>query len=196
MRQEDLQQAFQHSLFLYKNNPVFCLKVPGDDLLDVIDLKTRQNARIVFSEAFIKPPPGRLGYVNSRYGCVYITRSPRRQWKIGLCKTNTELYWDNFKTLPGHEETYMGIERFHHEAFIPAIRGEYPSFNEALRRVMETKIAVAFDRMFCITPNLSIQFRGKQIVGGVKNDAIIFKPKFQYLEAHLKGNYCESIRNL
>jgi hypothetical protein len=196
MRREDIDQAFKDSLVLYKGKPAFCYGTYDDDEhIRIMDLTTRNVKIAVFKMAYVSPPPGRIGYVNTPYGCIYVSRRPIRQWKIGLSRGCAYLDSTLFGINDEEARMIMAEMTICRSSYLaPALAGDYPSFTQALEQSTKTGKAVAFDRMLAI-------YRGKiyyraTVVGKIVDKKPVFDKAYAYLSAHLEGNYCESLRTL
>lgn len=154
--------------------------------------------RINLYEANLKPVP--LGYLNTSYGSShYLSRIPvREDWRQGLRPNNMGVQSKyNFSDNNMYSETIF-------MEFLPqlgkVIRGEYPSFEESLDRVVNQKYEhVAFSRKFSIYRGLvddnkfPLIYKGTHIIGNITKDGKIDKiyddKKYlsEYLEECLEG---------
>lgn len=95
-------------------------------------------------EANIKFLFPRLGYVNTRHQCVYVTRSSRRLWKVGIVPDNLKMDM----IFPEHIRRVDVISGNDAVAFL--FKGKYPSAIAALNKVSNGEAAAcAFHRHFC-----------------------------------------------
>lgn len=86
-----------------------------------------------------------LGYVNTEHQCFYFSRSPRRQWKVGLVQNNTEMDWlfEDFARRADMTAHPKAIE------FI--LNNDYPDYRKAYLQVTTgRKAAVAFSSKFAV----------------------------------------------
>ena len=171
-------QLSKEKLWYYVNN------VSEDLTALCTDLETQKIKRIKFDENTWKAPSARLGYVNVGDVCVYISRHAYRKYKQGLAKecceiTNGDMYLD----VGDREAVFNTMNILGTESFFNCLKGEYPTFQEAVALVVQGSKAVAFDRQFAVDADLNVYYKGK-MAGKVTEDksGIQFKKKLQFLQ--------------
>lgn len=86
----------------------------------------------------------KLGYVNTRHQCAYVTRSSRRMWKVGLTPENIIVDFLFRNKVTGMDD--MGIGNM----LASIINDKYPKATECLKAVQDKRVAAqAFSRKFC-----------------------------------------------
>jgi hypothetical protein len=116
----------------------------------------------------INPVP--LGYTNTAFGAVYVTRIPMREdWRQGLRRIN-------IRTIP-----VMDID---YECLDATIRGVYPTFKEAIKLADKRGVA-AFSRSFAVDKDKTIWYKGRWKVGKVDMFGHALDEKFTWLRESL-----------
>lgn len=88
----------------------------------------------------------RLGYVNTRHQCAFVSRTPKRMWKAGLVPENlkTEFLHPQFLKAVDDKEVYAVLEYI--------VNNRYPSFRKACLEVQARRAAArAFHPNFAVS---------------------------------------------
>lgn len=122
--------------------------------------------------------PYRLGYIQVDDNSVtYLSRSPRRQYQVGWSENNVNGF--NFTYL-----NRMGTR------LLENLLGHFPSYEEALKRSIEGKGRVAFDRMFAIENGTYLCYKGQAVAhirDGVPNLGEVDRQDLQVLLSKAMG---------
>ena len=110
---------------------------------------------------FCPSAPYRLGYVQYREGASYLSRAPRRQYKVGWCQNNV-----------GNLSLTMALQAG--LTFVENLKGIFPSFLEAIELSKQSDGAVAFDRQFAVTNRGGVlAYKGQSISYIQGNDSAL-----------------------
>lgn len=120
--------------------------------------------------------PVKLGYINVRGGCDYLTRYPmRRDWRQGLRR-------GNFGAIGG----VLDPMRISYKDLDKCIRGQYPSF----ARVLAAKSSAAWHREWAVKklPGEApvLWYKGQKEVGTIDDGVPVLSERFIYLREALK----------
>lgn len=119
--------------------------------------------------------PVKLGYINVRGGCDYLTRFPmRRDWRQGLRK-------GNFCAVGG----VLDAMRINYKDLDRVIRGIYPSFDKAV----SLKYSTAWHREWAVKKvddAKLLWYKGQKIVGTIDDNGPMLNEKFIYLREALQ----------
>lgn len=120
--------------------------------------------------------PVKLGYVNVRGGCDYITRYPmRRDWRQGLRR-------GNFGSLGG----VLDPMRINYKDLDKCIRGQYPTFE----KVLAAKSSAAWHREWAVKklPGEApvLWYKGQKEVGTIEDGVPVLSERFIYLREALQ----------
>jgi hypothetical protein len=144
----DIQMRLYNTVIRYNSRPVFVLGFGNDELhIRVHDLLSgivHENVHTSDSDLDISSPP--LGYCNlGEEAAVYVTRCPRRKQQQGFCPQHAIVYYDR--------EPSSGF-KYNTTMLGPMIAGIYPSFDEVVQRVKNSKgkkrFAASYDRYFSL----------------------------------------------
>lgn len=117
-----------------------------------------------------------LGYVNSDMGAAYFFRKPMREdWRQGARNQNTV------------STTGWRFENIGRKYFNQAINNKYPNLKEAIQRAKQKGLLTAFHKKFSVNHNLELEYRGRFLIGNVKEDGT-FKlvGKYNHLKEYLQ----------
>ena len=120
--------------------------------------------------------PVKLGYINVRGGCDYLTRYPmRRDWRQGLRR-------GNFGAIGG----VLDPMRINYKDLDKCIRGEYPTF----AKVLAAKSSAAWHREWAIKklPGEApvLWYKGQKEVGTIEDGVPVLSGRFIYLREALQ----------
>lgn len=194
----DIQMLYSKSLILYKGDPVFVTLIRDEYTLKVLDIRTQNTLFIKFLKPYIRPVPGRIGFVNGEHGCMYISRKMLRQYKIGLSVDNTYVkpYWPRFDSSLDSMNEYDSMVGLKHKSIVDSINNKYPTIDIAYKMAIERRSFFAFDKSFCIKYNGEVYYRDLGHVGSYKSGEIVPREKFNWIIPLIKGVDCESIKSL
>jgi len=121
-------------------------------------------------EVFCPSMPYRLGYFQNGTDCaLYLSRTPRRQYKVGWCEGNV----NNLRLTA---VLSAGVK------FVENLRGIFPTFQEALKLATEEARSVAFDRQFAIVESGKVlAYKGTGIAYIKNGDARLEDHDFGHL---------------
>lgn len=172
-RPEDMNMRLAETLVMYRGRPFYIVEYemaenrisgyyPDNDKVTKFTLPNRNLD--------IRPP--RLGYVNYRGTAIYVSRYPVRRYKQGIHSQNI-----TFNAMADKGRLIRSPE------FSKALMGDYPSFNNALRR-LESKNSVAFNRHWAVlkaADGIHLMYRGNP-VGAYKDSKLKLMEDYQYLK--------------
>lgn len=192
----DIIQQYHKTLVLYKGEPVYVSSV-GDEApyrVRILQLLDQKQKVVNFSMEDFTAPAFRIGMVNTGNSVVYAVRRPVRRMQVGISANNLSVnHIDAAFYEEGPMEAIRNISRCTSVELGNAIKGAYPTFDEALAFVKGFKGAQAFDRQFAITSNRQIIYKTKAVGSLPKNctrpERIQFDKGFEHLEI-LVGDNC------
>lgn len=194
---DDVRQQYNDCIVLKGNEPVM-LKVVDHDgagtIVRVTVLRTGKNDTEVFKQANFRSPAVRLGFMNVKKTCIHVSRLPVRKMQVGINLQNVR-----FTQLPNDEDyAALKIAQRMGAEFRNTIVGDYPTFDKAMKLVLEDHHAVAFDRQFAVDNELNVYYKGLRVgtVGkNVRNsDNIAFKAGYEHLAILIGDKYEQSLR--
>lgn len=114
----------------------------GHPVLSCREILTQKAIAVPADPDVVYCPSGdyRLGYIQDGDNASYLTRTPRRQYRVGWCTNNVNNLNPERQTLRG-------------ESFVNNLKGVFMSYKDALDRSTTTGGIFAFDRMFAIGSN-------------------------------------------
>jgi len=195
---QDLQMMFLNTLIRYKGLPVLVENIIQEKKtkevkVELYHLTTNEFSLITFNEEEFNFKPVRLGYINHRGFAIYIYRQPYRKFKQGLnreCMVYVDsemLYLDGNHQLR-RNQSVDDVFALWVNSLCNTIDSKYPSLKEAIIKIKDGAMEVAFDRQFAICHQNYIRYKGK-IVGAYQKDHIEFKPGFEFLKNALRKDY-------
>jgi len=123
--------------------------------------------------------PIKLGYTNYKNRAHYLMRIPARRWKQGADKqgvTSVSTHYGDGTEVRGSDFRYT-------------FKGDYPSLVHATKEAKEMGYPVAFSRVFAILPNMSLEYKGRNVVGKIDNyGRPLLDRKYLWLEEALREN--------
>lgn len=145
--------------------PILISRVEGDSVL-YTDLKKGRASVARLVDIDINPVP--LGYANTRYGAVYVTRTPKREdWRQGLRA-------ESIRTIPHVPVGYGDL----HDVII----GNYPTRADCVRTLMDGIVpSMAFSRSFAMTRTNDLLYKGKWTVGKVDQFDVELDQRYDWL---------------
>jgi len=176
----DTTMRLNNTIIFYKGEPVRVFKVKESNIEDIL-----LCLHYLFDEGFfevnvqdpaldIKAPS--LGYINVNESAYFLRRYPQRRMKQGLpC--------DGVFT--GRRRNSFDIMSHPKEA-TKMLRGEYPSFKEALSMIKEGRFQVAFDSEASIDAGNNIFFRGRKVGVLQKEGGLKMALGYESLEGYLR----------
>lgn len=169
----DYNQLFDQTVMFYKkqNRWVQVRGFTGTKVL-IKFLDDRTETLTLFNDENFSTEHPKLGMVNIRQGCTFVSRIPKRIMKAALCQNTMAV------DIPFKDRSYfsgIGFRDLMYEfppEIINTFLGIYPSFEEAVALVAKREsFAVAFDRQFCVSYKGDIYFKGNPVpVGNIKID--------------------------
>ncbi len=175
----DAQQQLDGCVMLTTDNQVVKLSSEGNWQYHITNLLTADSVTIDVRKAKLSFAPMELGYINSKYGLVYLVRNPIRIWKAGVT-------WDNTASLRGNRD--MGVMTS--KCLANAILNIYPSMYEAYCTANKGIRDTAFNKDFAFIagkfPIIEIEY--KSIIIGRVDDDLNFQidEKYFYLRETLQ----------
>ena len=119
------------------DHPVMIKHIENDGTVHCETVITRRDRMCEFSELDLSSPE--LGMVNTKGKVIYLARCPKRDdWRQGLRR-------NNLKILMG------GALEITDKLIYRAIRGRYPTLEDAIADSMEDGIPVAFHRHWAVS---------------------------------------------
>lgn len=174
---EDLEYAYNRLLrtvILVKGEPAYIF-AEGKRLFST-NLLTRITEPFFLKETphDIRPVP--LGFVNLKQeeACLYVSRSPSRQWKQGL---STESIRSSSNLVISKRDLLVSSD------LGECIAGVYPSLKEAAILAKNGR-PVAFSRNFFISGSRIMN--RNHIIGSLVEDEVRLEDNFEYLSEQLK----------
>lgn len=121
--------------------------------------------------------------------CVFTTRMPKRQWRVGLTERTFKAHICN-PDLCRRKGIYVDARNVLYSNDIQATaKGEYPSIRKALKLIEQSKrtLEVAFSRRFYIDRQRDIRYKWFDKPVGVfdESNQVVMKKSSQYLEEAL-----------
>lgn len=159
----DADTMFRDCIVEYEGELVVVRDViEKDDEVKLAIRKLGANKNILINAdpdlVYCPTSPYRLGYVQYGDTPAYLSRAPRRQYKIGWCQNNV-----NGLSLPTIQAVGQSI--------VDNLKGVFPSFKEAIARATEMASGgVAFDRQFAVCERGKILYYKGQGVAYIKGE--------------------------
>lgn len=180
----DIQTFFSGTLISYKGKPVFVESTSVGKGMYIRYLEDGKPASIKWSPANVKPISGRIGMVNVKGSCVYVSRKPIRRFQIGIDKNNTSVVNVGPRG-QGHVRPPASIvSEFSTPYIADAIAGNYPTLEEAFLNATKFNGTTAFDKQFAVDYEGYIYYKDKAVGRAGKNlikEAIKFKDNFYHV---------------
>ena len=178
---EDLITIFTDTVVRYQQRPVYVHGInEGKKLLiyDLEDLKIKVGTLPVNDKGFdFTPVP--LGFCNHNKDALFLQRTPKRQYKQGLCKTNLSVsYLTHDAVMDGAAKIIRTRSLAH------CIEGRYPSLMNAIKLITDEGYrSVAFARKLAVDENLNLFFKQEKVgmVNEIDGKFILNRTK-KYLE--------------
>lgn len=128
----------------------------------------------------------RLGYVNTKHQCLFLSRTPKRMWKAGLVPDNLQVSFMHPRFVRHEDHTEV------HQMLDYIVNNKYPSFRKACLEVQARRAAArAFHNNFAVslsdeTDQLVLYYKGFEIgYVDVKNNAIFIGDTFTHLNEQI-----------
>jgi len=195
---QDLQMMFLSTLIRYKELPVLVENIFQDKKnkvmkIELYHLTSNEYSIVDFNEKEFNFKPIRLGYVNHRGFAVYIYRQPYRKFKQGLHKecliyVESEMLSLLNDQVVRRNQSVDDVLSLWTNDLCNTIISIYPSLKEAIIKLNDGALEVAFDRQFAICNQNYIRYKGK-IVGTYQKDHIEFKQGFEFLKDAIRKDY-------
>lgn len=171
----------------------------GDFDNPFVALKVISTGKMVVEECLdeniqLKAP--QLGYVNVKGHAVYMSRTPRRIMKGGVCSQNVDVKVAyNKPDLVSKDQLGRLAKSFPPES-VAMFEGRYPSYAECVAQIKEGKVFhIAFDRQFSICSNGSAYYCGQHKVGTWDEKGINFLPEHAYLDIMIGDNCGKALQS-
>ncbi len=124
----------------------------------------------------------KLGYANTADGCQYFMRKPMRSdWRQGLRERNV-IFSDGQRA----RNISPSLTRI-----MQALDCTYPSIKEALKRVLDGEVCVAFSPAFCLyrkRNGVVIYYRNFRKAGYISTGGVVsLSDKYSFLSHFIKG---------
>lgn len=147
---EEVKFRLEHTIVLYDNSPVYITNIAtprgtADDEdsiarvyfyeLPLIRGEDKEIRKYLSSKKF-DLSPFKMGYMNTDRGVCYVSRTPIRQNRQGLCAGNTKIV-DHM----GLNCNFMNFNSLIKEqGFVDMVLGKYPSFKQATEIMENTGV--------------------------------------------------------
>ncbi len=164
---------------VYKDKLVFVLDIGGRMGNLTMIYKTDPNSDDIHEGKLkdVDIAPIKLGYSNYREDAKYLMRVPARRWKQGIDDQATRAI-----TSRGGDKR----ARFGDLSFV--FQGTYPNLLKAVKNAVANGRSTAFSRVFAILPDMSLEYKGRDIVGKYENNRLVLDRKYLWLEEALRDN--------
>jgi hypothetical protein len=188
----DYRQILEGCVMLYGKALVKFLSV-RDGYFKLLRLKTGKINTIRHNEldwASLSPPRNRIGFVNTQYGCAFLSRTPKRMFHAGLHNHNIAIIELPRAAIPqdNRVEIVEIVATMESSDILDSYYNRFPSLEEAISEAKAKKIPIAFDRQFAVCPAGSVYFKNT-LVGTIKKKAVEFHEGFDYLKILLDFSY-------
>ncbi|QDP53360.1 MAG: hypothetical protein Unbinned6805contig1000_22 [Prokaryotic dsDNA virus sp.] len=170
-RRSDVRLYLEGSIVLYKSRPAMVESVgrecKGGFIIKIYLLRGKGSLITTrTTDPLLSLDSVRLGYYNDGTRAIYLKRNPIRYYKRGVNSNNVS--------------TGYSIN-----AVINAVKGNYPSFNEALKNVSDGSIlSVAFSRNFAVDSK-HLYFKGRVVGKNLGKDVKLLR-KLTFLNRELQ----------
>ena len=188
----DSQHAHQYltsSVLLHKGEPIQITEVQDGKFPWVVRFQLINNTKsgkCFITDLDLKSPALGMANIEGRDSNivfpVYYSRVPIRQWKIGLSRNNTSMK-QLLKSPAVSREMQMPDFAFPGRGIFSAIRGEYPTLDQALRQFNNfSALGVAFDRHWAVDRNKKLYYKSLGRVGSIGTTSPKFNRDYTYLD--------------
>lgn len=187
----DIDQLYSDSLVRYKGDVVKVEEVAGRNMC-LFFLKDRSKKDVKYNPNDFSPIRERIGYVNYNSRAVYVTRTTKRLYSIGITSRNSR-FRSRYQAAP------EPIRRLTAREIVDALDNKYPSIKEALQQFRDEYSSVAFDKQFAINYHRQIIFKETDIVGNLPKpyrsiERINWLPGKEHYQFLLELNYEKTVR--
>lgn len=191
--QADFHQLCQDALFWYKKDVIRVCGLDGGEI-SIFYLKNRKTILIPYAEhEKFTPVIERIGMVNIRKSCVFVSRTTARQYLVGVASSNVQINHLPVDYPLDVRRTLDEVKGFKSPELIAAINNDYPPLPEAYKKAVEWVGACAFDKQFAIDSKGNVFFKTKA-VAVYKDDVLVYKKGFEHLGCLLENCYEKTSR--
>lgn len=181
---EDVNQFFLGTLCQYNGHIVKCKDILYPDVL-IVYLKTGKKDTVHFDPLLFKAPPSRIGMVNAKAGCVFVSRKPVRRFSIGISADNSTVKGVGSGPVL-NSEIIRYLSTFDRKELFSAITNDYPSFEDACKNAIAANGTFAFDRQFAVDFDGNVYYRAfKAGKIDLKKELVVENIKFTQSYRHL-----------
>jgi len=195
---EDQQQLFNGCLLIWKGRFVKVLSVGATYRL--FDLADQKEVLVQAPYKDFTPPYKRIGMVNTGGSCIFVMRTPTRQYQVGYSSHNCRYQYLPVNYPDGQGLTRDVVRALTSKAVHDALVGQYPSLKEALSNAAMADGACAFDKQFAVDHARNVFFKDKK-VGSVPSNrvgisSIRWNDGQEYLSLLLEKNHEKDLRTV
>lgn len=193
----DQMQLFQNTLISYKDDVCYVSNIGPDSVL-LERLVDGKEMLVEFDFNLFKTISARIGYMNSGLISLYASRRPLRQFLQGWGPHLFYFHGNNDGSGPKEKnKASHDINSMKSKTWLNAINGIYPTFKEAVAKVKNHHLSVAFDKQFAVGKNGDVFYRSTQVgeFDGDTVEQIVWNKGKEYLASVLKELTHESLRN-
>lgn len=190
-RLEDLSMMYSDALVLYKDKPVYVLRVGA--VFDILDLESQEMNSVKFTEKDFSSLSRRVGMVNIGSDCVYVSRNPVRKYSVGLNHGNVKVQQlAGASSVSPFKVLYATAKGLREVGLANAINNKYPAFTEALSGSLRGGCQ-AFDKQFAVDKKGRVFYKTKEVgcvsITAKSEEEIEFNSGYSYLRLLLQNNY-------
>ena len=190
----DVRQFYNKTLCLYKGEPVY-VREAAAGRISIVHLQTGKKEVVDFQPEDFGPLRSRIGMINESGAVFFMKRTPVRLMQVGHSLNNCRLETVILSNVEGGQRLATDrLRSLQTPSLYSAIKGEYPSFQTALKSITEDgRAGIAFDKQFAIDNRRNIFYRLQRVgvlpEGSKKIGDIQFKKGLEYLSLLLEQNY-------
>lgn len=191
----DIVQQYAEAVVFYKGKP-HKVKHIGMNEITLLDIRSQRKKFVEFNLKDFRAPQTRLGMVNLDGSVVYVRRTIKKQFSVGLTATNTEfISLDAPSSIP-RMEAKSKVKMMECPEFGDMLLGHYPSMKEAYLQAKEFVGTVAFDKQFAIDWRGSVWHRLISIGHySDEKENILFAKEYKHYSILLKEHHEEVVRD-
>jgi hypothetical protein len=194
---DEIRFRLENTVVLYDGKPVYITRVDagGEDgeiarvfFYDLPLVGNNKETRKFLSSRKFDLTPFKMGYLNYNGEAIFVSRSPVRQNRQGLCVNNTV-----FTTIKGQRAEFSYNQMIGSSGFIDMVMGTYPDFKTAGTMLDEKGIkSVAVSRSFAFIIDhdleaLLLMHKGVKCGLAMKGDrGLKLPPKFAFLREEME----------
>lgn len=187
---EDMVRYLNRTVCMYNGVPVY-VSANTDTLntVQIEDLTTRKRQYVKVEEEGFSTFPFELGFMNTKEGALYASRSGSRLSVRGLSVARI------FTEKLGEWEDTKNLGLPFNQGFVDCLNNKYPSYQEALALVNEQdKVSCAFHKHY------ALKWQDDEalclFISNVKSPIGVFNSKTRVFDPYLGLSKCQAILNL